>query len=107
MGLLQNIDAGKYDDHLQAIIDAAFERRKFLRSVKAEELRRSLKPGDLVIITMPIKPKYLAGWGGTIIPTPPGGKERPGYIWVDIEQKVNRYGPRVLVPLTCLKKVGN
>lgn len=57
--LIDNIISGKYDNHLDRIIQACRERK--------ENRIFALKPGDRVKFGPTVRPKYLAGAKATII----------------------------------------
>lgn len=57
--LLEQIAAGKLDEHLAAIADAVHARRELLHTVRAATAIAELCVGDTVMFTSRIRPRYL------------------------------------------------
>lgn len=82
MGLLTNIRDGKYDEHLDRILQVVIERRKELASDRYFELQI----GDRVKFVRTIRPTYLAGAHATVV----GKKVKK--VLVRLDSPVGRFG---------------
>jgi hypothetical protein len=100
------VEDGKFDKVLDALTDACIQRRSYLHKRKAARNSREFGKGTRVVIIPPIRPKYLVGITG-IVCDPPLLSTTPrkqGYLWVDMGERVGRYGPVVHMPAACLKR---
>ena len=98
--LLDAIAAGVLDDHLVAIAAAVDARRRLLHVVESSHALASLCAGDRVLITGKVRPRYLAGMGGTVIEL----DEHTAIVQLDFP--VGRFeSGRVGVPPLALKKL--
>lgn len=71
-------------------------RHRQLKVREAQELRSKINPGDKVVVTGGIKPKYFIGRQGTVI-------EMTGdRVLVDFGAPMRRYGSKVRIPINCL-----
>lgn len=88
--IFNEIEAGIWDDGIDAIIEACVARRKFVRDMKGAENQMQFQHGDHVRIAN-ISPRYMIGVTGRINKqrTP----NRRGDIMVDIDD--HRYYGRV------------
>jgi hypothetical protein len=107
VGIFDEIEAGIWDDGLEAIIEAAVARRKFVRDMKGANNQIEFKHGEHVRI-VDIRPKYLNGITGTInkgrMPS------RRGDLMVDIDAHCyprisHRFSRTVGVPASSLERV--
>ena len=105
--IFDDINNGYWDEDLDAIIEMAVARRKFLQQAKGAQNQVEFKHGDAVRVVN-IRPKYLTGITGTInkqrIPN------RRGDIMVDIDpscyrQLGTRYGKCLSIPASSLERV--
>lgn len=104
--IFNDINAGFWDDGLNAIIEAAVARRKFVNDMRGAENQVTFQHGDHVRI-INIKPKYLHGITGTV------NKERMpsrrGDIMVNVDPsmvyRLGRYGSVLAVPASSLERV--
>jgi len=98
--LLSAIAAGVLDDHLAAIAAAVEARHRLLHVVESSHALASLCPGDRVLITGKVRPRYLAGMGATVIEL----DEHTATVQLDFP--VGRFASgRVGVPPLALKKL--
>lgn len=104
--IFDDINAGYWDDGLDAIIEIAVARRRFLRDAQGAENMVDFRPGTAVRVVN-IKPKYLAGITGVVSPSTAA---RRGDLMVDIDaycwpQLGRRYSKKLSVPASSLEKV--
>lgn len=64
--LCDDIDDGEFDAGLEDIAKAVSSRRDIVHRRNARRLQRSIEPGDRVVLTNKITPRYLEGVVGTI-----------------------------------------
>lgn len=104
--IFDRIARGEFDDQLGQMFDALRSRRKFAGQQKAAANKASMNPGDAVVVTEGISPKYLIGVRGTVSPRP---ARRAGDVQVDIDEAyrelTRKFGVSVGVPANCLRKV--
>ena len=107
LDIFNEIEAGIWDDGLDAIIEAAYARRKFVRDMKGAENQVTFQHGDRVRL-INISPKYLIGITGTV------NKERMpsrrGDLMIDIDDSCyyrisHRFSKTVGVPASSLERV--
>jgi hypothetical protein len=98
---------GEMDTGLSTVADAVRARQQWLDRQKAAENTLTMPVGTRVIITEPIRPKYLADILGVVSTY---GTRKPGYLWVDVDQKwkhrLGRYMPHLHIPASCLRLAG-
>jgi hypothetical protein len=103
--IFDDINAGFWDDGLDAIIEIAVARRTFLRNAKGAENKVEFKPGTHVRV-VDIRPKYLTGITGVVTPGMPA---RRGDLMVFIDERcwhrLGRRGTTLSIPASCLEKV--
>ena len=103
--IFDDINAGYWDDGLDAIIEIAVARRRFLRDARGAENMVNFPPGTSVRV-INIKPKYLTGITGVVSP---GTASRNGDLMVDVDmmyhRRLGRYGPRLSIPASSLEKL--
>jgi hypothetical protein len=102
--IFTRINAGEFDEQLVQLAEALTARRKAVRNSQALENKSAMKPGDRVVITEGISPKYLVGTTGTVSERP---ARRKGDVQVDIDERYvqarQRFGPSVGVPASSLR----
>lgn len=100
------VEDGKLDRILEPLNAACVERLRYLRNARARRNARDFTPGTKVVVVPGIRPKYLVGAEGTVCRPPSTGVfgAKAGYIWVDFDQRIGRYGPVVRMPANCLKR---
>lgn len=104
--IFDDIENGYWDEGIDAIIEFAVARRRFLQEKKAADNMIEFKHGDAVRIVN-IRPKYMTGVRGTI------NKQRMplrrGDIMVDIDRRdIHRIGRRsstLSIPASSLERV--
>lgn len=64
--LCDEIDDGEYDGGLEDIARAVASRRDIVHRRNARRLQRSIKKGDMVMLTNKITPRYLEGCQGIV-----------------------------------------
>jgi len=104
--IFDDIQAGYWDDGLEAIIEMAVARRKSLRDMQGARNMATFGPGTPVRV-INIKPKYLHGITGRVNPK---AASRRGDIMVDIDQQYwhrlgHRFGKCLGVPASSLELV--
>ena len=104
--IFDDINAGYWDDGLDAIIEIAVARRNFLRDAQGAENMVDFRPGTAVRV-INIKPKYLHGITGTVSTKT---ASRRGDLMVEIDQHCwyklgHRYGKTLGIPASSLEKV--
>lgn len=103
--IFDDINAGFWDDGLDAIIEIAVARRTFLRDARGAENKVSFVPGTAVRV-INIKPKYLNGITGVVSPKT---ADRRGDLMVDIDphcwRRLGKYGRLLSIPASSLEKV--
>jgi hypothetical protein len=98
--LLSAIAEGVLDDHLAAIAAAVDARRHLLHVVESSHALATLCTGDRVLVTGKVRPRYLAGMGGTVIAL----DEHTATVQLDFP--VGRFtSGRVGIPPLALKKL--
>ena len=104
--IFDDINAGYWDDGLDAIIEVAVARRKYVRDVQGAKNMADFDHGTAVRI-INISPKYLNGITGTVDKTKM--PNRRGDLVVSIDQKhwghLGRYGRSLHVPASSLELV--
>jgi hypothetical protein len=104
--IFDDINNGYWDEGLDAIIEMAVARRKFLREAKGAQNQIEFRHGDAVRLVN-ISPKRLVGVTGTInkqrMPT------RRGDIMVDIDRMFHsvlgsRYSTTLSIPASSLER---
>ncbi|HWI66827.1 MAG TPA: hypothetical protein VNS88_00350 [Nitrospiraceae bacterium] len=103
--IFEDINAGYWDEGLDAIIEIAVARRRFLRDAKGAENMVEFQPGTPVRV-INIKPKYLAGITGIVSPLT---ADRRGDLKVAIDarhhHRLGRYGTVLSIPASSLEKL--
>jgi len=104
--IFDDINAGYWDDGLEAIIEIAVARRKFLHQVQGAKNMATFGPGTPVRV-INIRPKYLHGITGKVSQK---AASRPGDIMIDIDQQWwyrlgTRFGKCLGVPASSLELV--
>ena len=103
--IFDDIDKGYWDDGLDAIIEMAVARRKFLRDMQGARNKASFGPGTPVRV-INIKPRYLIGVTGVVSPK---AANRNGDLMVDIDQRcwhrLGRYSTTLGIPASSLELV--
>jgi hypothetical protein len=103
--IFDDINAGYWDDGLDAIIEMAVARRSFLRDARGAENKITFVPGTSARV-INIKPKYLTGITGVVSPKQ---ADRRGDLMVEIDQRcwhrLGRYGRCLSIPASSLEKV--
>jgi hypothetical protein len=103
--IFDDINAGYWDEGLDAIIEIAVSRRNYLRKAQGAENMINFAPGTTVRVTN-IKPKYLHGITGVVSTK---SASRNGDLVVEIDQRcwhrLGRYPRSLPVPASCLEKV--
>lgn len=99
MSILNAIAHGEVDDDLDRIYRELVDRRKIVKTRQATALVRALRVGDRVEVIGGIKPRYIVGAQGTV-----RGKLQTK-IEVELDEAVGRFGKRVRIPATCLRKL--
>ena len=104
--IFDDIQAGYWDDGLEAIIEIAVARRKFLHQAKGAENKVRFTPGTPVRV-INIRPKYLHGITGKVSPK---AASRPGDLMVEIDQQCwyrlgSRYGRCLGIPASSLELI--
>lgn len=104
--IFDDIQAGYWDDGLDAIIEIAIARRNFLRNAKGAENMVDFRPGTAVRVVN-IRPKYLHGITGVVSPSTAG---RRGDLMIDVDQHCwyklgTRYGRKLSIPASSLEKL--
>lgn len=64
--LCDDIDDGEYDAGLEDIAKAVASRRDIVHRRNARRLQRSIRKGDVVMLTNKITPRYLEGTQGIV-----------------------------------------
>ena len=107
VSIFDEIEAGIWDDGLDALIEAAVARRNFVRDSVGARNQMEFKDGDPVRVVN-IRPNYLMGITGKINKS--RMPSRRGDIMVDIDQHCwrklgHRYGKCLAVPASSLERV--
>ena len=84
---------------LTYILAAFQERRRFLTSVRAANMREQLDVDDKIIVQGNIKPKYFVGRVGKVLSL------QGDRVEVDFGTPMRRYGRIVKVPLSSVRKL--
>lgn len=104
--IFDRIAHGEFDDQLEQMFEALRSRRKFAGQQRAARNKASMNPGDAVVVTEGISPKYLIGVTGTVSTRP---ARRAGDVQVDVDAAYHdltrKFGVSVGVPASCLAKV--
>lgn len=98
------------DDELEVVFEAARVRDRQLRANKIAENFAQLTPGTRVAICGTIRPKYLLGVTGRVVPVP---TKRDGDIMIEVDsywrghaaRYINSATGRVAVPANCLRSL--
>ena len=104
--IFDDINAGYWDEGLDAIIEIAVARRKFLHAAKGAENMVDFRPGTPVRV-INIRPKYLHGITGIVSPE---AANRRGDLMVDVDQHCwyklgTRYDKKLSIPASSLEKL--
>jgi hypothetical protein len=104
--IFDDINAGYWDDGLDAIIEIAVTRRNYLRKAQGAKNMATFGPGTPVRV-INIKPKYLQGITGRVSTR---AASRNGDIMVDIDERHwhrlgHRYGKCLGIPASSLELV--
>jgi hypothetical protein len=103
--IFDDIQAGYWDDGLDAIIEIAVARRTFLRDAKGAENKIDFVPGTAVRV-INIKPKYLSGITGVVSTRI---ADRRGDLMVEVDprfyRRLGRYSTTLSIPASSLEKV--
>src|SRR5215472_2167621 len=101
--IFDDIAAGYWDEGLDAIIEAAVARRKWVKDHQGAQNMINFVPGTKVRV-INIRPKYLAGITGEVSPK---RANRAGDLMVDIDPKcyyrLGRYGRQLSIPASSLE----
>ena len=100
--IIDLIDAGRMDDIVDELIDAAVARRKFKNEMKGAVNRISMPVGTRVQLAGDLRPKYLLGVPGTVSSRP---SKRRGDIMVELDYRVGRFSKIIGVPASCLELI--
>lgn len=103
--IFERITRGEFDTQLPPLFEALRQRRKYIAAQQGLQNAASMLPGDAVVISGSISPKYLVGVTGKVSTLPP---PKPGFIQVDIDpgQDTGRFRATSLgVPAGCLTKI--
>ena len=105
--IFDDINAGFWDDGLDAIIEMAVSRRNYLRKAKGAENQVMFKHGDAVRL-INISPKYLIGVTGRV--NKDRMPNRAGDLMIDIDEHhysriSHRFSRTVGVPASSLERV--
>ena len=103
--IFDDIQAGYWDDGLDAIIEIAVARRNFLRDAKGAENKIIFRPGTPVRV-INIKPKYLTGITGVVSTR---AASRSGDLMVEIDPRCHhrlgrRFSTTLGIPASSLEK---
>ncbi len=103
--IFDDIQAGYWDDGLDAIIEIAVARRNWLRDARGAENKVSFVPGTSVRV-INIRPKYLTGITGVVSTKT---ADRRGDLMVEVDQRhyrrLGRYSTTLSVPASSLEKL--
>lgn len=106
VSIFDEIEAGIWDDGLDALIESAVARRNFVRDSRGAKNQMEFKHGTRVRI-INIRPKYLTGITGTV--NKDRMPSRRGDLMVDIDpacyRKLGRYGRCLAIPASSLEEV--
>jgi hypothetical protein len=101
--IFEDIENGIWDEGLDAIIEAAVARRRFLRDMQGANNKVNFVPGTQVRV-INIKPKYLQGITGVVSNKTAG---RRGDLMVDVDQRcwhrLGRYSHQLSIPASSLE----
>jgi hypothetical protein len=104
-GIFNELDAGFWDEGLEALLDAVVARRNYLRDQKGASNKLEFISGTEVRLVN-IKPKYLHGITGVVTDQIAA---RRGDLMVFIDQRywhrLGRFGTTLSVPASSLEKV--
>jgi hypothetical protein len=102
--IFEDIEAGIWDDGLDALIEAAVARRKFVQDIKGAANKIDFTVGTRVRICGNISPKYLVGLTGTVSIQIPS---RRGDLMVTLDYSRGRFyrGSTIGIPASCLERV--
>ena len=103
--IFDDINNGFWDDGLDAILEIAFARKKFLRDSQGAENMVKFSPGTPVRV-INLKPRYLIGVTGVVSTKT---ANRRGDLMVDIDQRcwhrLGRYSRCLSIPASSLELV--
>jgi hypothetical protein len=104
--IFDDINAGYWDEGLDAIIEIAVARRTFLRDAKGAENKVTFVPGTPVRV-INIRPKYLIGITGVVSTQTPS---RRGDLMVTVDARFHhrlshRYSTTLGIPASSLEKM--
>jgi hypothetical protein len=106
VSIFDEIEAGIWDEGLDALIEAAVARRNFIRDARGAKNQLEFVHGTPVRIVN-IRPKYLTGITGTV--NKDRMPSRRGDLMIDIDPKhyhrLGRYGRCLAVPASSLEEV--
>jgi hypothetical protein len=104
-GIFNELDAGFWDEGLEALLDAVVARRNYLRDQQGAHNKLDFIPGTEVRLVN-IKPKYLVGITGVVTDQIPS---RRGDLMVFIDERcwrrLGKYGTTLSIPASSLEKV--
>lgn len=104
--VLDWVEEGKFDQYLDMISHAVRSRRE---TIHQQTTRRNMlalsKAGTKVIVVGNIKPQYIRGHEGVVVPRPSAFTKKPknDVIYVDFGAPIGRYGRIMGVPASCLE----
>lgn len=103
----EHLARGSLDQYIPELVGAINNRQRAIRDQKTRKALFTLsEPGTKVRITGTIKPKYMIGLEGTVVPRPKAfaGPVRAGTIYVDMGVPIRRYGRILGIPAGCLEE---
>jgi hypothetical protein len=103
--IFDDINAGYWDDGLDAIIEIAVARRTFLRDARGAENKITFVPGTTVRV-INIRPKYLTGITG-IVSAQTADRRGDLRVTVDVRHhhRLGRYSTTLSIPASSLEKL--
>lgn len=106
VSIFDEIDAGIWDDGLEALAEAIRARRDYVRDQRGAKNQLEFKHGTPVRV-INIRPKYLTGITGTVNKS--RMPSRRGDIMVDVDprcyHRLGRYGRCLAIPASSLEEV--
>jgi hypothetical protein len=105
--MMRIILRGQVDDYLDSIVDALQRRKKYLRDRLALSMVATLEPGDRIIISKGIKPRYLENKRGTVIELPLGqAVAKRFYVWIQLDFGVGKFiSGKIQMPASTLRLI--
>jgi len=98
--LIADIRTGKYDDNLEAIYNAALDRRKYLREQVSRDTFMALAKGDRVRIKQ-CNPKYMIGVTARVTDF----RTKKITIMAEEGQFLGRFSPRIVLDPSMVEKI--